>query len=151
VQANKCCFFSLLLVLQLVFPVCVAFLAKVFPSFLFPAPRAGKELLGECQHLAQRFVVVSVVINAVVWFVWAVFLSSASPIASDGDRIVLALSLEWPNVAFLVFLVIRVATNRGTDVKAVLGQRTDVSAATEISIRVLNNTMVNNNLVAVLF
>ena len=106
---------------------------------MFPCPRKDKDLLGECQSLAKRMVVVSIIANALVWTCWLVFFRS-SVAQSLAERLGLALRLEWPNLALYVVLIIRVASARAADVKAVLGQRSNVNDATEIAIRVLNNT-----------
>ncbi len=100
--------------LHLILP-CLAFLAsKMFPKVLFPAPSPSENLLSQCQKIAQRFIQLSIAVNALLWaFVW--LCGPHTPHLALEERLGVALSLELPNAVFYLFLIIRVAVFRGED------------------------------------
>jgi uncharacterized membrane protein YecN with MAPEG domain len=124
-------------------PAAAAVASFVVPSIFFPripkcAPESP-ELLQHCQRLAQRFIGVSVMATALVWIVGCFFYQIRGP-DSATDRVVFVARLETAAVLFYAFTILRVAVQRGADAKGVLGERTGIASATEIAIRVLNNT-----------
>ena len=127
----------------LVPPAVAAVLSRIVPGVFFPRlPKCdpeSAEMLAHCQRLAQRFIIVSVVANALVWIVGCFVWQIHGPFLAV-DRLAFAARIEAPAILLYAFTILRVAISRGSDVKGVLGQRTGMSGATEVAIRVLNNT-----------
>ncbi len=123
-------------------PAIAVVLGRIFPSAFFPpAPKCNAEspqLLQHCQNMSQRFISVSVTVTLLVWLL----ASRLVPVGPQSmvERLGFALKLECASLLLYVVSILRVAIQRGSDEKAVLGQRSGGSASTEIAIRVLNNT-----------
>jgi uncharacterized membrane protein YecN with MAPEG domain len=124
-------------------PAVAVALARVFPSLFFPlAPKCSSdssEMLQHCQNMSQRFIGVSVAATGLVWLFASIVTSLVGP-QSVVERLAFAMKLECAPLLLYVFTILRVAIRRGSDEKAVMGQRTGGSASTEIAIRILNNT-----------
>lgn len=124
-------------------PAAAVALARAFPSVFFPpAPKCSAEspeMLQHCQNMSRRFISVAAVATAAIWGLAPVVSAFVGP-KPVVERLAFALRLECLSLLLYVFTILRVAVRRGSDEKAVMGQRTGASSSTEIAIRVLNNT-----------
>jgi hypothetical protein len=110
-----------------------AALSMVVPHVVFHRP-GKKDLLQDCNALAQRFSFVSVIVSIAIWVVWARF--TPGPLNDVVlERVAFALQLELVPALFYVVCIVRVAILRSKDVTAVLGQRTGTSKPVELAIR----------------
>ncbi len=117
----------------LVPPVAGVALAHLLPSVFFPpAPKCSSEspeLLQHCQRMSQRFISCALVATAAVWMV-ATFIAPVVRLddVSIAGRLGFALRLESASLLLYVFAILRVAVRRGSDEKAVMGQRSGASS-----------------------
>ena len=128
--------------LLLVPPAAVAVASSVLPSLFFPrlSSAAGSDAsLAEMEGLVKRIMVFTVALIVTLWV--AVFSVSPSPALDVSSRLALALRNEVFTVLLLLAAIFNVAVNRGSDVKALSGQRSGVGPRTEIALRVLQNTL----------
>lgn len=123
-----------------VFALLAAVVSRLFPTWLHPAPRPNCSLLDECNSLAKRFFAVSVVVAVAIWSFGLLMGSRTSGSMSFEQRISLAIACEVWNVGFLIAAVVRAATQRASDPKAVLGERQGVGPDTDIALRIVTNT-----------